>query len=185
MIVSLIRHGKTQGNIEKRYIGKTDEPLADIGIDELKKHSYPDCEIVYTSPMLRCTQTAAIIYPDKEKVIIDSFRECDFGVFEGHNYNELSGNPLYQQWIDSYGTMDFPEGERIEDFKERTVNAFDELIARTEKKNIAIVAHGGTIMTLLWYFEEKHDYYAWQTGNGCGFVCDYNDGIIKVTGKIE
>lgn len=185
MIVSLIRHGKTQGNIEKRYIGRTDEPLADFGIEEFKSHSYPDCDIVYTSPMLRCTQTAGIIYPEKEKVIINAFRECDFGAFEGHNYSELNGNPLYQQWIESYGTMDFPEGERIKDFKARTVDAFNTLISCAEYQNIAIVAHGGTIMTLLEHFEEKHDYYEWQTGNGCGFICEYNDGMIKVTGKIE
>ena len=29
--ILLIRHGKTQGNLERRYIGRTDEPLCEAG----------------------------------------------------------------------------------------------------------------------------------------------------------
>ena len=32
-----IRHGATKGNLEKRYIGRTDEPLCDIGIGQALK----------------------------------------------------------------------------------------------------------------------------------------------------
>ena len=38
-----IRHGATAGNLEKRYIGSTDEPLCDIGIaqvEALKQHNF-------------------------------------------------------------------------------------------------------------------------------------------------
>ena len=31
MKLQFIRHGKTQGNLEKRYIGSTDEPLCAKG----------------------------------------------------------------------------------------------------------------------------------------------------------
>ncbi|MBQ3692032.1 MAG: histidine phosphatase family protein, partial [Clostridia bacterium] len=58
MKIIFIRHGKTQGNLEKRYIGKTDEHLCTVGIDELKNRSYPDTEIVVCSPMKRCIETA-------------------------------------------------------------------------------------------------------------------------------
>mgnify|MGYP000581579371 CR=1 FL=1 len=35
--VLLLRHGQTQGNLEKRYIGKTDEPLSEKGIRFLQE----------------------------------------------------------------------------------------------------------------------------------------------------
>ena len=35
MEIVLIRHGATAGNIEKRYIGTTDEPLCDTGTAQI------------------------------------------------------------------------------------------------------------------------------------------------------
>ena len=38
----LIRHGKTRGNLEGRYIGcRSDENLCAEGIEELKQGTYP------------------------------------------------------------------------------------------------------------------------------------------------
>ena len=38
MTVYLIRHGMNAGNREKRYIGRTDEPLCSEGIAALQKY---------------------------------------------------------------------------------------------------------------------------------------------------
>ena len=38
MKIILIRHGKTPGNLEKRYVGRTDEGLSEIGIGEIKEN---------------------------------------------------------------------------------------------------------------------------------------------------
>ena len=60
----LIRHGKTQGNLEHRYIGsQTDESLCPQGISELKEMHYPPVQRVFVSPMKRCLETAALLYP--------------------------------------------------------------------------------------------------------------------------
>ena len=37
--VLLLRHGQTQGNLEKRYIGKTDEPLLVDDTESMRKIS--------------------------------------------------------------------------------------------------------------------------------------------------
>ena len=63
MKVVLIRHSKTAGNLLGRYIGTTDEPLCEEGIRLLENRSYPAAELVYVSPMKRCRETAALIYP--------------------------------------------------------------------------------------------------------------------------
>lgn len=61
----LIRHGMTEGNRHGRYIGVTDEPLCEEGRESLLQMAYPVPQAVYASPMLRCTQTAGILYPEK------------------------------------------------------------------------------------------------------------------------
>ena len=63
MKLIFIRHGKTAGNLERRYIGRTDEPLCDEGIAEILGKEYHDADIVVASPMKRCVQTAELIYP--------------------------------------------------------------------------------------------------------------------------
>lgn len=81
MIIYFIRHGATAGNLEKRYIGRTDEELCTEGIERLKElrelvpdikgNSIPDvcqgAEAVFTSPMKRCIATADILFPDKKR----------------------------------------------------------------------------------------------------------------------
>ena len=70
MELVFIRHGKTKGNMQSRYIGTTDEGLCKEGINELRnnKDIYPKADIVFTSPMKRCIQTAEVIYPGIEKL---------------------------------------------------------------------------------------------------------------------
>lgn len=87
----LIRHGKTEGNKLARYIGTTDEPLCQEGIEFLKKMDYPKVQEIYVSPLRRCVQTAEILFPEKPVHIIEELAECDFGEFENKNYKELDG----------------------------------------------------------------------------------------------
>lgn len=180
-----IRHGKTSGNLRGAYIGRTDEPLCAEGIMELEAKAFPKADIVISSPMKRCIQTAGIIYPDVPIRIYNDLRECDFGDFEGRNYAELNGNADYQAWIDSGGTMAFPNGEGHKDFTDRCCNAFLQAVSENEGKIIAFVVHGGTVMSVLERFAvPKKGYYDFMTKNGCGFLSEFSDGIIQIIGEI-
>ena len=77
MTIYFIRHGMTAGNLEKRYIGSTDLPLCQEGKALLSERLYPEADTLYCSPMQRCLETAAMIYPDKKPIVIPDFRECD------------------------------------------------------------------------------------------------------------
>lgn len=98
MQIVFIRHSMTAGNLERRYIGcRTDEPLCEAGISLAQqktaeiRQTFPMPEVVLTSPMRRCVQTAEILFPDTPREIVYGLQECDFGDFEGKNYAELSG----------------------------------------------------------------------------------------------
>ena len=154
----LIRHGKTYGNTLGRYIGITDEELCLEGREELAalresgqyRSIRPD--LVYVSPLRRCRQTAELLFPGVPQEICRDFRECDFGEFENKNYKELSGNPAYQAWVDSGGTLPFPGGESREAFQERCRAEFARVLRARRKQagsNTVFVVHGGTIMSIL------------------------------------
>ena len=183
----LIRHGKTAGNLLGRYIGsRTDEPLCDEGREGLAGKQMPEVERLYVSPMKRCVETAEILWPGfdrKEMQKVTDLRECDFGDFENKNYKELSGNGDYQAWIDSNGTLPFPNGESMDAFKSRCLEAFARIVEEVsgaEQEWIAsgktgifragIVVHGGTIMAILeQYGYPKAAYFDYQVKNGCGY----------------
>jgi alpha-ribazole phosphatase len=177
--VVFIRHFATEGNLQKRYIGVTDEPLCEEGKRILKSFHYPEVEAVFASPMLRCVETAKLIYPKHKPVLCEGLRECDFGDFENKNYKELSNDTRYQAWIDSNGTLPFPGGEDLRLFKARSVKAFNEMLHQSmdkRYKSIGVVAHGGTIMSILDQYSSPHeDYFYWQVGTGHGYFATWKE----------
>lgn len=191
----LIRHSMTEGNKKKRYIGTTDEPLCQEGIDLVTGIFYPEVEAVFVSPMRRCVETAGILYPKHRVHIIDELAECDFGEFENKNYLELSDNPHYQEWVDSGGTLPFPGGESREEFRWRSLHGFQKVVYNCMHHQVisaAVVVHGGTIMNIMETFARpERSFYQWQVKNGCGFAVEIdteqwkkNREELRLIGKI-
>jgi len=166
--IVFIRHGKTKGNIEKRYIGSTNESLSDRGIYEIEhlKYKYPYAKRIISSPMKRCTETAKIIYGNVFEVYED-LRECDFGDFENKNYEELKNNGDYLKWLESSGKGGFPNGEGYFEFCGRCSECFKKIILGNKAESLAFVVHGGTIMAILErFYYEKRSFFDWQIKNG-------------------
>ena len=196
--ILLLRHGQTQGNLEKRYIGKTDEPLllgdteSMLKVSSLQKRLVQETiacpQKLFVSPMLRCRQTAELLFPGQEQVVIDKLREMDFGRFEAKNYMELSSDPAYQAWIDSDGTLPFPEGEDRECFIKRTMEGFRQMTEQAWQENcrqIAAVVHGGSIMAILSSLM-RDEYFAYQVPNLAGYAFRYDrTGSIQALRRIE
>lgn len=177
MEVILVRHFQTPGNVKKQYIGRTDECLASVEnkkiiVRKLQK-ACEKTELVISTPMKRCIETAELLFPAMPPIICDKMKECDFGLFEGKNYEELKDNPKYQAWLDSQGTLPFPEGEDHEAFKSRCVEGFQEMLEYLDRQHIqkaTMVVHGGTIMAILSVIDyEKRSFYEWQPENGGGY----------------
>lgn len=126
-----IRHGMTDANREHRYLGRTEEPLSQEGrhalLEARGKGAYPETDMLFSSPMKRCLETAQILYPDRQAILVPEWKEMDFGAFEGKNYQELQGDARYQAWIDSNGTLPFPDGESREGFIERCARGLERM----------------------------------------------------------
>lgn len=171
IILYLIRHGKTEENTKGLYIGRnTDVPLA-----ENEHLCWPEniClpEQIFVSPMLRCRQTARMLTGHENFTIIDEFAEMDFGKFEGKGYEELKHDPYYQKWIDSNGTISFPEGENRDGFVRRCMAGFEKMCRLVRKPDIMLVAHGGTLMAIMSSITGRQ-YFDFQASTGTGYKCN-------------
>lgn len=175
MEVILVRHATTQGNLEKRFVGRLDFPLCPQG-EELAAASaayMPPIEHLYVSPMLRCRQTADYLWPHAERTTVDDLRETDFGPFEGKNHAELKDDPWYQRWLE--GTLS--PGEPAEDCAHRGVRALAQVVSDAKARGyetVGVVSHGGLLMGMLTLCGEpkRPRYYDWYPTNCGGYRCE-------------
>jgi len=183
--IYLLRHGMTHANLEGRYVGITDLPLCQTGIEEveglLKECEYPNVGRVYSSPLQRCTETAKLIYPSFEPVIVENLQEYDFGEFENKTIEELIGNENYAKWIDNDPDMGSSGAENMKEFKARIVDALDSIILdmmKTKMSDAAVITHGGVIMQLLAHCGlPQRKPISWGTGNGKGYTLLVNASL--------
>jgi broad specificity phosphatase PhoE len=89
-----VRHGKTQGNADKNYVGRTESPLLPEGIEDAKtvgeqiRDSDLHIDAMYTSRLERQLDTARIIaskigYSEDKIIVTDLLLERAGGAFEG------------------------------------------------------------------------------------------------------
>lgn len=174
MELYMIRHGQTEGNKEKRFIGgQLDQGICEAGMVKLLAQKYEKVEAIYSSPMKRCVQTAGYIYGCDNPVIIEELRECNFGDLEGKNHAELEGDSAYEEFVASGGKSPYPGGESMQEFAKRSLAGVKKAVhMATEQgyKKIGLCVHGGTIMAVLYSIVAgKHEFYDWYVENGEGY----------------
>ena len=175
--IYLIRHGITQGNLDGKYIGQTDLPLCAEGADTIRSLTdmevYPSVQKVYSSPLTRCLETADIIYPDRQLMIVDELSEMDFGDFENKKQSDIAQLPEYVQWIKGGVDACPPNGEKFGDFTLRCISGLDVVFSDMMAKDVtraAVVTHGGVITNLL-------AGYGLPKGKLADFMCGPGEGF--------
>lgn len=177
MEIVLVRHSLTQGNIERRFTGLSDIPILPEGVKIAEEiaPTLPKVERVYCSPLLRCRQTAAILFGETETEIVEDLHETDFGPFEGKNHEELKDNPHYLQWLQDGDFQEDSGGESIAHVIQRMKAAVTYVIEDAEKRGlrrVAIMSHGGTIMALMTTCgaPSRESFYDWKPENASGWL---------------
>lgn len=192
--ITLIRHGKTPGNLRGSFVGSIDQPVAPEGVEELRRLAaqdrYPAVQLVLSSPMRRCIETACILYPDTATHTVADLRERCFGEFEDKTHAEIIAIPGFADWGRTESSMRFPGGEEFEPFMERIGASFwltAERAVREGARELAIVTHGGVIMGILSaYAQPAREYFEWACGNGGGYTleCDIQARSVLVQSKL-
>ena len=123
--VSLSREGLEQAEIVADLLGV--EPLT----------------AVYSSPRERAFYTARSIAEQHELKadVADALDEVDFGDWTGLRFDELEGDPLWDEWNGSRGSARPPGGESMAEAVSRAVAALEGLASDHPEQMIAAVSH--------------------------------------------
>lgn len=184
-VIHLIRNAPSEGNLQGRYIGRTESPLSDDGIRQLLElktnFEYPRAEAFYSSPSTRCVDSLRILYPEASPEVILEMAECDFGDWEGKTGEELKDNPDFISWLNSGNNVAPPNGESNIVFMQRVCAGFEMLVKNLMYQgttSAVLVTHVGVIMTLLsMYGLPKADFLEWMCEPGQGYSVRITPGL--------
>lgn len=189
----LFRHGLTKGNLNAQYIGHTDLPLTTDSISALKSikahQHYPKVDAVFSSPLKRCKDSATILFPENNVLIIDDFIEYNFGEFEGLTAEDLKDNEDFKNWMHGDIYASTPYGESNAQFAQRICAAFEKVVdgcIKTGTNNFAIVGHAGVLMTILaCYGLPEAPMAHWQMDAGYGYKLRITPSLWMQAKKLE
>lgn len=196
--ISIFRHGITDANENGIYIGKTDLPLSEAGrealMDKYEQLDYPKVQRVYSSPLERAVQTAEIIFPEREIVIVDDLREMDFGVFEGLPAEELVRLDSFKKWLKGGLDNSPPNGETLRSMMLRCYSALNLMILDMMKEGFThagAVTHSGILMNMLSCFglpKKKPMEFSCEPGEGYEILVTammwQNSSAFEILGKV-
>lgn len=153
----LLRHGQTPLSIERRYSGRGNPRLTELGEQQAlaaasRIAAEADVAAVVSSPLDRACQTAqAVVDRIGGEVIEDAgFIENDFGGWEGLTFSEAAARDpqVHARWLGDY-TAPAPDGESFAQVAERVIAAKDQLVQKYSGRTVVVVSHVTPIKTLL------------------------------------
>jgi len=157
MRLIVIRHGQTPWNAQHRYQGQSDTPLSALGRAQAEavgeRLAGEHLDAIYASDLQRARDTAMAI-ASRHGLTVHAdprLREMAFGEWEGMTFAEMeAADPeRLAAWLDESTGVTPPAGESREALAARVAEALAEIRARHPEQTVVLVAHGGTLMTLL------------------------------------
>ncbi|MCX7829958.1 MAG: histidine phosphatase family protein [Acidobacteria bacterium] len=148
----LVRHGETEWNADNRGQGSIDIPLSKNGIAQAEAlgeylNSLPKPQKIYCSDLKRAVETAKTLSKilEVENIEINPLlKEINCGLWEGKFIDDLAKNYSkdYAMWrLNS--SFRCPEGESVEDVRERVEKFFiEKRIELSCVETAMVVAHG-------------------------------------------
>lgn len=167
-----LRHGDT--GLQGRYIGSTDAPLSERGLEQVSKTGAllreKGVTKIICSPMLRCRQSLEQLSLSCTSEFNELLREIDFGRWEGKTFSEIVqiDKDLVDSWVAEPENFSFPGGESLAVFSKR-VACFKDLLEAMVEDKILVIAHGGIIRHLICLLLglDSDKYLAFDAKPGC------------------
>ena len=162
--VLLVRHGQTPMSVDKRFSGRGNPELTELGerqasatSDVIKKMTTNDAggsdiRAIVSSPLSRCLGTAARLAQSTgvELSVDPGFIETDFGEWEGLTFGEAAARDpsRHKAWIGN-PALAAPGGESFDEVASRVLPALDTWVRRAEGGTLVVVSHVTPIKLVL------------------------------------
>jgi alpha-ribazole phosphatase len=178
-------------NLERKYQGHSDIALTDKGLRQAEavgaRLADEKIDAVYASDLSRAFKTAECIAARHSLTVrvVPALREIKFGDWEGLTYEQISA-----QWPGLLGKLwttpdelQIPGGESFQQLKERAYAAIERIVAAHPDQTVVVVAHGGTICTILCAMLGVHLNHVWniRQDNTAVNIIEYYEGRPTIT----
>lgn len=146
----LVRHGQTDLNRENRFRGYSNTPINRQGRAEALGAaallSEAGLSRIHTSPMPRSRETAEVIgrATASDVVIDEGLTDVNYGRWQGltvDEVNERFGDNVIEDWLAETGTFRFPDGDTLEEVRERLTPALLGIVRGSRGGAVAAVTH--------------------------------------------
>ena len=149
-----VRHGQSLANIEKFFAGHVDVPLTETGLMQAEKmadflKAYP-VGAIYTSDLIRCTETARPIsaYFGLSAISDSRLREVNAGKWQMKGFDFLNNSEEYKIWRTAKTDFRPEEGENMRDLWKRVDGCINEILLKHPGETVAVVTHATPIRVL-------------------------------------
>lgn len=177
--LTFLRHAQSEGNsVGLRQSRVPGTPLTETGkkqahnaAEKLRKvHQKEPFDLLISSPLLRCEQTAKILGAALELEVQtdDLIREIDFGVSEGKRDSEMKDDIVRRRGLSSeehFRDKLGKTGESHRDVAARSLEFVKKMVREHPGKSILVVGHSDGIRFLLKELENKSLETVYQKGH--------------------
>ena len=153
----LLRHGQTPLSVEKRYSGRGNPDLTDIGRAQAAAAAervarLGPIDAIVSSPLARARDTAEAVAArvGVSVRVLDDLTETDFGTWEGLTFAEVSARDgdAHRRWMGDTSIAP-PEGESFHAVRARVERALATVRREHAGRTVVVVSHVTPIKTLL------------------------------------
>jgi broad specificity phosphatase PhoE len=154
MLLYLCRHAQTASSAVDSFNGRRELPLTEHGREQARRLgerlATVEFAAVFRSPLGRTAQTAALVAPGREAIVLDGLTEIDYGAWEGLAPGQARAlDPArYDAWEDDPARTAPPAGETAEQVAERVLAAIAEISKRYPEGRVLAVSHKATLRVL-------------------------------------
>ncbi|WP_319501626.1 histidine phosphatase family protein [uncultured Draconibacterium sp.] len=195
--ITIIRHGETMWNVQKRIQGQRNSKLSENGITQAelvaKALAKREFDVLVSSDLERAVETAKII--NKQLVLPHKYnanlRERSFGIFEGKNFAEIEEKypEEFRRYKERNPEFVVPGGESIQQMYKRVTSEIESIACNFKDQKVLIVSHG-LVLEMMMYrtFNLKLDEpraFSINNSSISSFYIDGDNWFLKEWGVIE
>jgi len=147
--ILLIRHGETAWNTADIFRGRISIGLSEDGLKQAEKLAeylrQKKINSVFCSPLKRAIETAEPLarLHELSALPVEGLTDLDFGKWEGQSIENVKTQykEIYELWRERPDLAKIPDGESLQEARQRSLNALNKIIADCKQGIVVIVTH--------------------------------------------